>query len=75
MEHPIVIDQEGDVFSLDDFNQKLASLIKALGNKPGLSNSMASVIRRNLDYQGIARKTLAIQTLPNGVNVIYDKDA
>lgn len=42
--------------------------------KVALAQSMANPIRRNLDYQGIARRLLVVDPLPQGVNPTYDRD-
>jgi hypothetical protein len=42
--------------------------------KVALAQSMANPIRRNLDYQGIARRLLVIDPLGQGVNPNYDRD-
>ncbi len=35
---------------------------------------MANPIRRNLDYQGVGRKALRVDPLPQGALAVYDKD-
>jgi len=42
--------------------------------KVALAQAMANPIRRNLDYQGIARRTLVIDPLPQGALPVYDRD-
>lgn len=49
----------------------------ALLNEEGkiaLGQAMANPIRRNLDYQGVARKALVVDPLPNAVQATYDRD-
>lgn len=63
MKHPIIIDSKGQVsreISQSSW-QKLAA-------------AMAAPIYRNLDYQGIARKCLVVEPLPQGALPIYDRD-
>lgn len=42
--------------------------------KVALGQAMANPIRRNLDYQGVARKALVVDPLPQGALPIYDRD-
>ena len=57
--------------------EKEALLIKALSSERGkiaLAQAMANPIRRNLDYQGVGRKALRVDPLPQGALAVYDKD-
>lgn len=42
--------------------------------KIALAQAMATPIRKNLDYQGLARRALVVDPLPNGAVPIYDRD-
>jgi hypothetical protein len=42
--------------------------------KLALAQAMANPIRRNLDYQGIARRALVVDPLPQGSLPVYDRD-
>ena len=42
--------------------------------KIALGQAMATPIRRNLDYQGVARKALVVDPLPQGALPVYDRD-
>lgn len=42
--------------------------------KVALGQAMANPIRRNLDYQGIGRRTLVVDPLPQGAMPVYDRD-
>lgn len=42
--------------------------------KIALGQAMALPIRRNLDYQGVARRALVVDPLPNGALPVYDRD-
>lgn len=42
--------------------------------KVALGQAMANPIRRNLDYQGIGRRVLVIDPLPQGALPVYDRD-
>jgi hypothetical protein len=52
-------------------------LVKAMQSERGkvaLAQAMANPIRRNLDYQGVGRKALRVDPLPQGALPVYDKD-
>ncbi len=62
--------------SMDD-SQRDALLRQALLTNEGkvaLGQAMANPIRRNLDYQGVGRKALVVDPLPQGALPVYDKD-
>lgn len=42
--------------------------------KVALGQAMANPIRRNLDYQGVARRVLVVDPLPQGALAVYDRD-
>jgi hypothetical protein len=42
--------------------------------KIALGQAMANPIRRNLDYQGVSRKALVVDPLPQGALPVYDRD-
>jgi len=42
--------------------------------KIALAQAMANPIRKNLDYQGIARRALVVDPLPQGALPVYDRD-
>lgn len=42
--------------------------------KVALAQAMANPIRKNLDYQGIARRALVVDPLVQGANATYDRD-
>jgi len=42
--------------------------------KIALGQAMANPIRRNLDYQGVGRRVLVIDPLPQGALPVYDRD-
>lgn len=48
--------------------------IMSQNGKIALAQAMANPIRRNLDYQGIARRALVIDPLPQGALPVYDRD-
>ena len=57
--------------------EKEALLSKAISTERGrvaLAQAMANPIRKNLDYQGVGRKALRVDPLPQGALAVYDKD-
>lgn len=57
--------------------QKEYLIAKALETEEGrmaLAQAMANPIRTSLDYQGIGRKLLIVDPLPQGALPVYDKD-
>lgn len=57
--------------------QKEFLITKALETEEGrtaLAQAMANPIRTSLDYQGIGRKLLVVDPLPQGALPVYDKD-
>ncbi len=62
--------------SLND-GQRDEMIKRALMTQEGkiaLGQAMANPIRRNLDYQGVARKALVVDPLPQGALPVYDRD-
>lgn len=57
--------------------QKEFLIAKALETEEGrlaLAQAMANPIRTSLDYQGVGRKLLVVDPLPQGALPVYDKD-
>ena len=48
--------------------------LKTEAGRMALASSMANPIRLTLDYQGIGRKLLVVDPLPQGALPVYDKD-
>lgn len=68
-----VMDRLGSLPNVD----REALIRQALGSTEGrsrLAQSMAMPLRRNLDYQGVARRFFDIQQLPEGALPVYDRD-
>lgn len=55
-------------------DELIARAIMTSEGKLALAQSMSNPIRRNLDYQGIARRLLVIDPLPQGVDPKYERD-
>src|ERR1700682_1351919 len=52
----------------------IARAILTQEGKIALAQAMANPIRRNLDYHGIARRSLVVDPLPQGALPTYDRD-
>jgi len=61
-------------FSNTQRDDIISKAIQTTEGKLSLAQAMDNPIRRNLDYQGIARRTLAIDPLPQGALPVYDRD-
>lgn len=55
-------------------DQLIERAIMSHDGKLALAQAMANPIRRNLDYQGIARRALVVDPLPQGALPVYDRD-
>jgi len=55
-------------------DELIARAIMTQEGKLALAQAMANPIRRNLDYQGIARRLLVVDALPQGVDPKYERD-
>ena len=60
--------------SSDRRDQLVESAIMSQQGKMALAQAMANPIRRNLDYQGIARRAVVVDPLPQGALPVYDRD-
>lgn len=61
-------------FSDTKRDELISKAILTQEGKIALAQAMANPIRRNLDYQGIARRTLVLDPLPQGALPVYDRD-
>ena len=55
-------------------DELISRAIMTQDGKNALAQAMANPIRRNLDYQGIARRALVVDPLPQGALPVYDRD-
>ena len=55
-------------------DELISRAIVTQDGKMALAQAMANPIRRNLDYQGIARRALVVDPLPQGALPVYDRD-
>lgn len=60
--------------SADRRDQLVESAVMSQQGKMALAQAMANPIRRNLDYQGIARRAVVVDPLPQGALPVYDRD-
>ena len=60
--------------SSGDRDKLVERAIMSQEGKIALAQAMANPIRRNLDYQGIARRALVVDPLPQGALPVYDRD-
>jgi hypothetical protein len=61
-------------FNDDKRDELISRAIMTHEGKIALAQAMANPIRRNLDYQGIARRALVVDPLPQGALPVYDRD-
>jgi hypothetical protein len=50
------------------------SMFESTEGRMALAASMANPIRMDMDYQGISRKVLVVDAIPQGELVVYDRD-
>ncbi len=55
-------------------DELISRAIMTQEGKVALAQAMANPIRKNLDYQGIARRALVVDPLPQGAVATYDRD-
>jgi hypothetical protein len=61
-------------FSESQRDELIAQALHTQEGKIALGQAMANPIRRNLDYQGVGRKALVVDPLPQGALPVYDRD-
>lgn len=61
-------------YSDEKRDELVARAIMTHDGKLALAQAMANPIRRNLDYQGLARRALVVDPLPQGALPVYDRD-
>ena len=61
-------------FSETQRDEMIAQALNTSEGKVALAQAMATPIRRNLDYQGVGRKALVVDMLPQGALPVYDRD-
>jgi len=68
------VESDAPSFSDEQKESMLAQALMSHEGKVALGQAMANPIRRNLDYQGVGRKALVVDPLPQGALPVYDKD-
>jgi hypothetical protein len=61
-------------FNDEQREEMIAQALLSQEGKVALGQAMANPIRKNLDYQGVARKALVVDPLPQGALPIYERD-
>jgi hypothetical protein len=61
-------------FSETQRDEMIHQALSTQEGKIALGQAMANPIRRNLDYQGVGRKALVVDPLPQGALPVYDRD-
>ncbi len=61
-------------YSNQEREEMLKRALLTQEGKVALGQAMANPIRRNLDYQGVGRKAIIVDPLPQGALPVYDKD-
>jgi len=61
-------------FSDEQRNELVKRAMMTQEGKIALAQAMANPIRRNLDYQGVGRRVLVVDPLPQGALPVYDRD-
>lgn len=61
-------------FNESQRDEMIHQALSTTEGKIALGQAMANPIRRNLDYQGVGRKALVVDPLPQGALPIYDRD-
>ncbi len=65
---------ESPSFSDSQRDEMIKQALETQEGKIALGQAMANPIRRNLDYQGVGRKALVVDPLPQGALPVYDRD-
>ena len=58
----------------EQHNEMIKRALTSSEGKIALGQAMANPIRRNLDYQGVGRRVLVVDPLPQGALPVYDRD-
>lgn len=64
----------GSSLSDSQRDELIKQALQTQEGKIALGQAMANPIRRNLDYQGVGRKALVVDPLPQGALPVYDRD-
>jgi hypothetical protein len=61
-------------FTEEQKDELIRRALMTTEGKIALGQAMANPIRRNLDYQGVGRRVLVVDPLPQGALPVYDRD-
>lgn len=61
-------------FNEEQKDELIRRALMTTEGKVALGQAMANPIRRNLDYQGVGRRVLVVDPLPQGALPVYDRD-
>lgn len=61
-------------FTEEQKDELIKRALMSQEGKIALGQAMANPIRRNLDYQGVGRRVLVVDPLPQGALPVYDRD-
>lgn len=61
-------------FTEEQKDELIRKALMSAEGKVSLGQAMANPIRRNLDYQGVGRRVLVVDPLPQGALPVYDRD-
>ena len=61
-------------FTEEQKDELIKRALMTTEGKVALGQAMANPIRRNLDYQGVGRRVLVVDPLPQGALPVYDRD-
>lgn len=61
-------------FTEEQKDELIRRALMTTEGKVALGQAMANPIRRNLDYQGVGRRVLVVDPLPQGALPVYDRD-
>ena len=68
------LQSQATTLSDDQRDDMIKQALMTQEGKIALGQAMATPIRRNLDYQGVGRKALVVDPLPQGALPVYDRD-
>lgn len=74
MELHLNINPRGKLVEEDRPQGIIARYLSTAQGRRQFAQAMANPLRRNLDYQGIARKVFFVEPMPDGASLTYDKD-
>jgi hypothetical protein len=66
--------ENGDHFPPDVRQQIINEYLGSAQSRSRLAASVVAPLRRNIDYQGIGRRTFLVEQMPEGALPVYDRD-